>query len=86
MGMQETAHAPNIYGLPEYNVTEGYAEIEGRDVRMAFGTKKFGQVEWLYTAVMEPEKLLSILQYLESVAIEARNLAMMIGGERVGHH
>jgi len=77
--------APDTHGLPEYRVTEMRTEIDGADVRMVFGTKRFGQIEWLYTVVVSPEKLMSFTQHCYSVAEEAYNLSRLMGGRRAGH-
>lgn len=91
MGMLEwPADLPDVVGLPEYRVTVYTTEIDGKDVRMAFGQKRFGHVEWLYTAVMPPQELLEVCAYLEKVAIEAlrrpkatEEHLMVVGGS---HH
>lgn len=63
MGMQEEAPvAPDTFGLPEYRVTEWEIEIDGGDIRIACGHKRFGHIEWLYTVVMTPKKLTSCLE------------------------
>jgi hypothetical protein len=79
------AEAPDTYGLPEYHVTEIRTEIDGRDVRMVFGTKRFGQINWLYTVVISPEKLLMLSQECATVAAEAFNLSQMMDRRRAGH-
>lgn len=72
MGMQEEApNAPEVYGLPEYRVKRWAIEIDGTDVRMAFGTTKFGHTEWLYTVVMPPLDLLRCLRELTIATEEA---------------
>lgn len=86
MGILEAQAAmPDTMGLPEYRVTEVYTEIDGNDVRMAFGTKRFGHVEWLYTVVVDPWKLLEFCRHCETVAIEAINLSRLIGNHSRDH-
>lgn len=86
MGRLEiSAMTPDTAGLPEYRVTEVYTEIDGNDVRMAFGTKRFGHVEWLYTVVVAPDRLLQLCRHCELVACEAFNLGQLIEGRSAGH-
>jgi hypothetical protein len=73
------ADAPDTYGLPEYHVTEMRTEIDGRDVRLAFGHKRFGQVQWLYTVVISPERLMTLTRDCQSVAEEAFNISQIMG-------
>ena len=79
------AASPDTTGLPEYRVTEVYTELDGNDVRMAFGTKRFGNVEWLYTVVISPEKLIKLCRHCELVACEAFNLGQLIDHATKGH-
>jgi hypothetical protein len=71
--------APDTYGLPEYHVSEMRTEIDGRDIRMVFGAKRFGQIQWLYTVVISPEKLFTLTQECQSIAEEAFSLARLMG-------
>jgi len=71
MGMVDSpATMPDIFGLPEHRVKEAYMEMDGRDIRMAFGRKCFGHVEWLYTVVMPPDELMDMCDRLQSFAAE----------------
>lgn len=86
MGMLECPDlAPDTHGLPEYRVSEMRTEIDGSDVRMVFGTKRFGQIEWLYTVVVSPEKLMALCQNCQSIAEEAFNLSQLMGRRRADH-
>lgn len=85
MGMLEIADAPDTHGLPEYRVSEMRTEIDGNDIRMVFGTRRFGQIEWLYTVAVSPERLMEIAQHCYSVAEEAFNLQQLMGKRRAGH-
>jgi hypothetical protein len=78
------AEALDTYGLPEYHVTEMRTEIDGRDIRMVFGAKRFGQIQWLYTVVVSPEKLMQLTRECQSVAEEAFNFEQLMGRRR-GH-
>lgn len=69
-------------GLPEYRVTEWMMEADGDDIRVACGARRFGHVEWLYTVVMTPEKLLSCLLECARYAGTAQVLQMLA---REGH-
>jgi hypothetical protein len=73
------AEMPDVYGLPEYRVSEMAVEITGHDVRLAFGDRRFGQTQWLYTAVVDPATLLMIARRCEAIAQEAYNLAVIMG-------
>jgi hypothetical protein len=73
------ADAPDTYGLPEYHVTEMRTEIDGRDIRMVFGAKRFGQIQWLYTVVISPERLMTLTSECRSVAEQAFNLSQFLG-------
>jgi len=87
MGILEMpADAPDTYGIPEYHVSEVRTEIDGTDVRMVFGTKRFGQTQWLYTVVVNPERLLALCHYCQSAAEEAFNLAQMMDRRRRAGH
>lgn len=86
MGMLESPAAmPDIAGLPEYRVTEMYTEIDGRDIRLAFGTRRFGHVEWLYSVVVSPEVLLKLCTKCEVIAAEAIYLASLMVERTIGH-
>lgn len=77
--LEMPGEAVDTYGLPEYHVTEMRTEIDGRDVRMVFGAKRFGQIQWLYTVVVSPEKLMSLTRECQSVAEEASNINRLMG-------
>lgn len=83
--LESPVTAPDAMGLPEYRVTEMYTEIDGNDIRMAFGTKRFGHVEWLYTVVVSPEKLLKFCHHCEMVALEVFNMKKMAIERDRGH-
>lgn len=58
MGQREVPVAVDTYGLPEYQVSEIMYETEGDRVRMLCGIRRFGQITWLYTAVMQSDLLM----------------------------
>jgi hypothetical protein len=60
-------------------------EIDGTDVRMVFGTKRFGQTEWLYSVVVSPVILMRLCQHCTIVAEEAFNLSQLMVDRRRGH-
>ena len=77
MGILEMpADAPDTYGLPE---------IDGRDIRMVFGQRRFGQVQWLYTVVVSPEAAMKLCRNIMLVAEEAYNITQMMDRRRSGH-
>lgn len=78
MGIQETA--PDTYGLPEYKISEMRIEIDGHDLRMVFGAKRFGQVQWFYTAVIEPERLMRLCREAAALAEQVLNQSMVVDG------
>ena len=89
MGMQdfpEVTMAPDTFGLPEYKVSEMSGEIAGcgHDVRLVFGAKRFGQLNWLYTVVCSPEDLIKLAHRCEELAIEAHSIASLMERRR-GH-
>jgi len=79
--------APDTFGLPEYKVTEMRAEIDanGHDVRMVFGTKRFQQLNWLYTVVCSPDDLMRLSRQCEALAIEAMQLSKAMERRWTGH-
>ena len=83
--LESPASLPDTVGLPEYRVTEVFTEIDGRDVRVAFGTKRFGHVEWLYTTVVSPDKLFQICRHCEGVAAELMSLIRLMSGTERSH-
>lgn len=88
MGMLEFAvEAPDTFGLPEYKVSEMRGEIEahGHDIRMVFGTKRFQQLNWLYTVVCSPDDLMQLSRECEALAIEAMRLSKITERHRAGH-
>jgi len=90
MGMPnfpEVAIAPDTFGLPEYKVSEMSGEIEGNghDVRLVFGAKRFGQLNWLYTVVCSPADLIELSQQCEALAVEAIRMSAVTERRRTGH-
>jgi hypothetical protein len=86
MGMQEApAGAPDTYGLPEYRVSEMRIETDGNDVRMVFGAKRFGQINWLYTVVVCPEKLMEFCGECQSISEQMFGLRHMLERRPRGH-
>jgi hypothetical protein len=84
MGMHEEApSAPDTFGLPEYRVTKWEIEIDGDDIRLVCGAKRFGHIEWFYTVVMKPEELSQCLQECASIADTIHALRTM--GRRTSH-
>lgn len=81
------AEAPDTFGLPEYKVSEMCAEIEanGHDVRMVFGSKRFGHLNWLYTVVCSPEDLIQLARQCEALAIEAIQMSKRLEQRYGGH-
>jgi hypothetical protein len=87
MGMLEIAEAaPDTFGLPEYKISEMRGEIEGNghDVRLVFGSKRFGQLNWLYTVVCSPDDLMQLSRQCEALAIEATRMSATMD-RRWGH-
>lgn len=86
MGIMEfPAEAPDTFGLPEYRATEMRSEFDGRDIRLVFGAKRFGQIQWLYTVTFSPQRLLSIAHQCEAAAVRAINLETMLLGSGTDH-
>lgn len=87
MGMMEFVEAPDTFGLPEYKVSEMRGEIEanGHDVRLVFGTKRFQQLNWLYTVVCSPEDLMQLSRQCEALAIEAIQISKRLERRYGGH-
>jgi hypothetical protein len=85
MGILEAPEAaPDVYGIPEYRISEVKSEIDGKDVRMVFGAKRFGQIHWLYTVVASAESLLKLCNHCEEVALQAINIEQVM--QRRGGH
>jgi hypothetical protein len=71
LGMHcEAPIAPDLYGLPEYKISEVITEIDGPDVRMVCGCRKFGVVHWLYSVVMNAETYLAMRRQFHAAAEE----------------
>lgn len=84
MGMRsEAPKAPDTYGLPEYKITEIMTEIDGPDVRVLCGVRKFGEVHWLYSCVIRADTLLTMNQQTRTAAEQAFNLHQLMDG--LGH-
>lgn len=84
MGMHnEAPTAPDTYGLPEYKITDVVTEIDGPDVRIVCGVRKFGEVHWLYSCVIRADTLLAMNRQTRTAAEEAFNLHQLMSG--VGH-
>lgn len=88
MGMLEfPAESLDTFGLQEFKVSEMRGEIEGNghDVRMVFGSKRFGQLNWLYTVVCSPDDLMRLSRQCEALAIEAMQISNRLERRRAGH-
>jgi hypothetical protein len=78
MGIQtETPTAPDTYGLPEYTISDIMTEIDGPNVRIVCGIRKFGTVHWLYSCLVRADVLLNLQQQTRTAAIEAFHLTQM---------
>ena len=89
MGILEvTDVVPDTFGLPEYKVSEMRGEIEagGHDVRLLFGTKRFQQLNWLYTVVCSPQDLMRLSRECEALAVEAFNMSQIVDRRRAAGH
>jgi hypothetical protein len=83
------AESPDTFGLPEFKVSEMRGEIEGNghDVRMVFGSRRFGQLNWLYTVVCSPDDLMMLSRQCEALAIEAVRMSVLAEQRRrIGGH
>lgn len=83
LGMNEVPKAPDTYGLAEYKITDIMTEIDGPDVRILCGVRKFGEVHWLYSCVIRADTLLAMNRQTRMAAEEAFNLHQLMGG--AGH-
>lgn len=82
MGIQEEEPnivAPDTFNLPEYKISTVFTEIDGPDIRVCCGIKKFGQVYWLYTVVINAADYLRINEQVKAAAEEAYNLVQIMG-------
>lgn len=77
---QEAPSAPDLYGLPEYKVSEILTEIDGPDVRVVCGVRKFGQIHWLYSVVINAEAYLRMNIQVRRAAEEAYNIQQLMEG------
>lgn len=75
---KEAPNAPDLYGLVEYKISEVLTEIDGPDVRVLCGIRKFGTVHWLYSVVVNAEDYLRINQQVRTAAEQAVNLQEMM--------
>jgi hypothetical protein len=53
-------NSPDLYGLPEYRIDHVVTETDGRDVRIACGVKRFGEIHWLYSVVADAAVFLEL--------------------------
>ena len=79
MGIVNVApNAPDLYGLQEFKVSEVLTEIDGPDVRIACGIRKFGVVHWLYSVVINADDYLRINQQVSSAAEQAISIQRLM--------
>jgi len=79
MNVHNTAHsAPDLYGLMEYKITEVLTEIDGPDVRVLCGCRKFGVVHWLYSVVVNAEDYLRINEQVKTAAEQAVSIQQLM--------
>jgi hypothetical protein len=78
LGMHEVPKAPDTYGLPEYKITDIMTEIDGPDVRVLCGVRKFGEVHWLYSCVVRADTLIAFNQQTRAAAEEAFNIHQLL--------
>lgn len=76
---------PDTYGLPEYFISEVATEIDGPNVRMVCGTRRAGQIHWMFSCVMRADLLVVESQQVQSAALEAFNLTQLVDRRRSGH-
>jgi hypothetical protein len=81
--VQVQRELPDMFGLPEYFISEVVTEIDGPNVRIVCGIKRGGQVHWLYSAVMRADQLMRAVGECGSAAEQAFNLNKLFG--RRGH-
>jgi hypothetical protein len=62
----------------EYKVSEVLTEIDGPDVRVLCGVRKFGQVHWLYSVVINAEDYLRINNQVRTAAEHAINIQQLL--------
>jgi hypothetical protein len=75
---KEAPTAPDTYGLMEYKVSEVLTEIDGPDVRVLCGVRKFGQVHWLYSVVVNAEDYLRISNQVRTAAEQAVSIQRLL--------
>ena len=86
MGMLEMpAQMPELFGLPEYKVTDFAFEIDGTDVRIACGVRRFGQVHWLYSVVIPAERLITCSMSSNEAARQALTINSMMDCRQQAH-
>jgi hypothetical protein len=85
MGMQEEApSAPDMFGLPEYFITDVRTEITGSNVRICCGVRRGGVVHWLYSSVFPADLLIAHARAAAKAAEQAFNIWQLMDG-RIGH-
>jgi hypothetical protein len=76
--LEEAPHAPDLYGLPEYKISEVMTEIDGPDVRIVCGVRKFGAIHWLYSVIVNADDYLRISRQVRMAAEQASNIQQMM--------
>jgi hypothetical protein len=75
---KEARNAPDTYGLPEYKVSEVVTEIDGPDIRVVCGVRRFGEVHWLYSVVVNAEHYLRMSNQVRTAAEQAVNIQQLM--------
>jgi hypothetical protein len=76
---------PDTMGLPEFFATHTAVEIDGTNVRIAFGVRRGGEVHWLHCIVMPANRLLLASHDWTTAAADAFSFAQMNERAIIGH-
>lgn len=79
MGCKDTERiGPDVSGLPEFYVTDVIAEVAGPNIRMIFGAKRRGEINWIFSMVMPADMVIVGAKACNDAAIQAFNSFQML--------
>ncbi|WP_027583966.1 hypothetical protein [Bradyrhizobium sp. Ai1a-2] len=68
-------NTPDTFGLPEYFTTDVAAEIDGSNVRIACGDRRWGELHWLFVKIIPADRIPYLIGELQKIAACITDLA-----------